>query len=557
MVITIVLSSLVPLLVIAGTILYYFEISYRAKTIEHLKVLSRKHARLIDTYLTDKLADIKAMALSYPFGRLADESFLRERLLVLHEVYGRNFVDLGLVDQNGVQVAYAGPYRLERADYSEAPWFRRAINLDEYISDVFPGLRGHPHFIVTVRADHGGSKYILRATVDFELFNSLVENIAVGTTGFAFIINKQGDFQSNPRFEVAQGKERFLALFAEPPGSGGPEEVRVVEEKGPDGRDCLHIMSRLKNGDWLLAYQQNVEDAFSVVYLTRRIAVAIFILGLSLMVAVSVVLSRRMVRRIYEADQQKEMMNEQVIEAGKLASLGELAAGIAHEINNPVAIMVEEAGWIQDLLQEEDLKGSPNAEEFQRALTQIRTQGQRCKDITFKLLSFARKTDPTLKSVQINDLVEDVVALSHQRARYGNIKIKVNLTPDLPEVMVSPSEMQQVLLNLINNSCDAIDARGGTIEISTRKTKDHTVVDVTDDGPGIPQPNLARIFDPFFTTKPVGKGTGLGLSICYGIVKKIGGDITVNSAVGVGTTFHVYIPLAPEHEGKPAENTPA
>jgi two-component system NtrC family sensor kinase len=237
------------------------------------------------------------------------------------------------------------------------------------------------------------------------------------------------------------------------------------------------------------------------------------------------------------------MMNEQVIEAGKLASIGELAAGIAHEINNPVAIMVEEAGWMEDLLAEEELGECKNIDEFKRALGQVKTQGVRCKEITYKLLSFARRTDPKMRDVQLNDLVEEIVGISEQRARYSNVKITKHLLPDLPMVSASPSEMQQVFLNLINNAIDAIGPGGGTIDVATRVDGGFAIVDVADSGQGIPKSILPRIFDPFFTTKPVGKGSGLGLSICYGIVKKMGGRITVNSAVGIGTTFHVHVPL--------------
>jgi two-component system NtrC family sensor kinase len=236
-------------------------------------------------------------------------------------------------------------------------------------------------------------------------------------------------------------------------------------------------------------------------------------------------------------------MDEQIVETGKLASIGELAAGIAHEINNPVAIMVEEAGWIGDLLEEEDLKESSNLDEFKRALNQIRTQGKRCKDITYKLLSFARKTDPREQDVQLNELLEELMALSAQRAKYGNITIKTDFQEKLPAVMVSQSEMQQVFLNLINNSIDAMEKRGGEITLRTRVEESHVVVDVEDNGPGIARANLGRIFDPFFTTKPVGKGTGLGLSICYGIIKKYGGEIEVRSVPEVKTTFSVRIPL--------------
>jgi len=256
-----------------------------------------------------------------------------------------------------------------------------------------------------------------------------------------------------------------------------------------------------------------------------------------------------MVQRIARADREKEMMNEQVIEAGKLASVGELAAGIAHEINNPMAIMVEEAGWIEDLLQEEEFQEGANLDEFKRAVKQIKTQGKRCKEITHKLLSFARKTDPAIKVVQLNDLVEEIVALCEQRAKYSSIHINMNLMSPLPTIHASPSEMQQVLLNLINNAVDAMEKSGGSIDITTRVDGAYVVLDVADTGPGIPQANLARIFDPFFTTKAVGKGTGLGLSICYGIIHKMGGEISVNSAVGIGAVFHIRIPR-PKIDGK-------
>jgi two-component system NtrC family sensor kinase len=238
------------------------------------------------------------------------------------------------------------------------------------------------------------------------------------------------------------------------------------------------------------------------------------------------------------------MMNEQIIEAGKLASVGELAAGIAHEINNPVAIMVEEAGWIEDLLEEDGSSEDPA--EVRRAIKQIKNQGARCKQITHKLLSFARKTDPELRKVQLNELIDEVVALSEQRVKYSNVKLNLNLAQHLPEIYVSPSEFEQVLLNLVNNALDAMTPDGGTLEITTRVDGGQVVVDVADSGQGIPKANLARIFDPFFTTKPVGKGTGLGLSICYGIIRKMEGEISVNSAVGLGTTFHVRLPLPPE-----------
>jgi two-component system NtrC family sensor kinase len=230
--------------------------------------------------------------------------------------------------------------------------------------------------------------------------------------------------------------------------------------------------------------------------------------------------------------------------AGKLATIGELASGIAHEINNPVAIMVEEAGWIQDLLDEEEFKKSDNLDEFESAVKQIQTQGQRCKQITHKLLSFARKTDVRLSDVQINDLINELVELSSQRAKYSNVIIKTSLQKGLPLIKISQPEMQQVFFNLINNAIDAINRKGGIINISSQLQDNNIIISVADSGSGIPEDNLSRIFDPFFTTKPVGKGTGLGLSICYGIIKKLGGDIDVKSVLERGTTFTIRIPVS-------------
>ncbi|RPJ77570.1 MAG: GHKL domain-containing protein, partial [Deltaproteobacteria bacterium] len=215
---------------------------------------------------------------------------------------------------------------------------------------------------------------------------------------------------------------------------------------------------------------------------------------------------------------------------------------IAHEINNPVAIMVEEAGWIHDLLEDEPVNKLENKEEFERALAQIKTQGIRCREITQKLLSFARKIDSSVANVNINEIINDVIRFCSQRAKYSNVVIQSKLGENLPVLKISHTEMQQVLLNLMNNALDALEKRGGNISITSMLEDDDVVISVKDDGPGIPPAIIHRIFDPFFTTKAVGKGTGLGLSICYGIIKKLGGNIDVQSIIDAGTTFSVRIP---------------
>jgi len=555
MIATIIVVSFTPLILVISILLHQFTISYQHKTYAHLEELVQKHKQNIDTFLNEKLSNLISLTSHYTYAELSDKNFLEQELQRLRTAYGDVLVDLGCIDHKGNQLAYAGHYNLENAFYAEADWFQAAINKRFFISDVFMGLRGSPHFIITVGNLHQDEPWLLRATIDFNAFNTLVKNLRIGQTGFAFIVNSSGQFQTRPPFdyEICQSCYQYFTEAVN--GSGGA--VHIVERNDETGEKHLYAVAELKGGDWMLIFKQETSDAFSELTRMYGLAIAIFFLGALAIIAMTTVLSRRMIRRIRITDEEKEELNQQMIETGKLASVGELAAGIAHEINNPVAIMVEEAGWIGDLLEDVDPDRAdtppPDLPEIERALQQIRTQGQRCKEITHKLLSFARKTDSTTRDVQMNDLIREIITLSEQMARYNKVTITTDLMTDLPYVTISPSEMQQVILNLINNALDVMEKTGGAIHITTKMSrleKDHIVITVEDNGPGIPEANLPLIFDPFFTTKPVGKGTGLGLSICYGIVQKMGGKIDVHSAIGQGTRFRIWIPY--QKDGAPA-----
>ncbi len=543
MITTVIIVSLIPMLLVGGVIYYQFHVSYKEKVYDHLGELIRKHKQNIDAFLKEKLADIRFLASTCGIEELNRKAVLEERLDGLREEYGTIFEDLGVVNAQGRQVAYAGPFKLDDADYGEADWFKKAIGSSHFISDVFMGLRGYPHFIVATRYTVDGSPWLLRATINFTAFNSLVENIRIGRTGFAYILNRDGEFQTEPAFRTKLSREEYAQFFIRKASIPQQDGIHIHEEMGGRGGKSLFVGAFLKDGDWLMVYQQKTSDAFSDLHQAQGMAVLMAFLGALGIVSTATIYTRQMIGRIAQADRDKELMNKQVIETGKLASIGQLAAGIAHEINNPVAIMVEEAGWIEDLLEEEEFKEGKNLDEFQRALRQINTQGRRCKEITHKLLSFARKTDSRAQEVNVNELIQELVDLSSQRSRYSNVTINTRLAPNLPVLKASQTEVQQVLLNLMNNALDAMEKEGGTLDIATRREKEHLLIKMADSGPGIPAANLERIFEPFFTTKSVGKGTGLGLSICYGIVKKMGGEITVESAVGKGTTFDVRIPM--------------
>ena len=533
--------SFLPLLVVSGIILDQFGVSYNEKLYAHLEEMVHKHTQDIDGFLNERLHTLQFLSDSCGFENLLDESILQSKLSLLQQNFGAVFEDLGIINEAGVQEFYAGRLKLEKAQYSHAPWFPEAIERQYYISDVFLGLRSSPHFIVSVKRFHQDRPYLLRATINFEAFNSLAENLRIGKTGSAFILNKKGEFQTKPQYDLLPSKKSypdFIKAAKKTKNKMYTGEFKGTAEQG----SLIYVAALLKNENWMLVYHQGRTEAFADLIRTQITAVVMISIGGALIVMMMLIFFHQVISRFAEADREKEMMNRQIVESGKLASVGELAAGIAHEINNPVAIMVQEAGWIEDLLGEEELKHSKNLEEFMRALKQVNTQGQRCKEITHKLLSFARKTSPDIEKLQINDSIAEVVAITNMAA-YTKCSIHTNLDERLPLIYGSQAEIQQVFLNLINNALHALEKDGGQIDITSRLEADCVLIIVEDDGPGIPAANLNRIFDPFFTTKPVGKGSGLGLSICFGIIKKMGGEIDVHSIVDEGTRFEIRFPL--------------
>jgi signal transduction histidine kinase/CheY-like chemotaxis protein len=253
----------------------------------------------------------------------------------------------------------------------------------------------------------------------------------------------------------------------------------------------------------------------------------------------------RLERAVSEKANQLDAAQRQVVHAEKLSALGELIAGIVHELNNPLTGIM---GYSQLLLQR------PHDRKNERDLQRIFEEARRASRIVHNLLSFARLQRPEKHSCQLNDLVGKVVELRSYDLKLGNILVECRLAPALPPVLVDETQLQQVVLNLVNNAQQAIaekGADGGRIAISTRREGEKVLVAVSDDGPGIPPGVAEKVFDPFFTTKEQGKGTGLGLSISYGIVREHGGQIYYETEQGKGSTFYVELPvMAAEHEAQ-------
>jgi signal transduction histidine kinase/CheY-like chemotaxis protein len=244
--------------------------------------------------------------------------------------------------------------------------------------------------------------------------------------------------------------------------------------------------------------------------------------------------SEELEHKVEERTQELRAAQEQLLQSEKLASIGQLASGVAHEINNPMGVILGFAQGILKTLPEDDLLRKP--------LTTMEKESLRCKRIVQNLLDFARHSEPTLHLININKLVDASCELVKHQIALQDVKLVKGYDPALPPTMADPNQLQQVFINIMLNAYQAMPD-GGTLHITTRTVGPKLQVIFADTGTGIPSEKVQNIFDPFFTTKEVGEGTGLGLSVSYGIVKAHGGDIEVESQEGKGTTFIIKLPF--------------
>jgi len=246
--------------------------------------------------------------------------------------------------------------------------------------------------------------------------------------------------------------------------------------------------------------------------------------------------SEELEQKVDERTKELKQTQEQLIQSEKLASIGQLAAGVAHELNNPISVML---GFSQAILRK-----LPEDNPLYKPLSTIEREGLRCKGIIQNLLDFARRSKPAFQPTNINEVLEAACALIEHQISLDNVVITKGYAPNLPRVLADANQIQQVFVNIIHNAYQAMP-QGGTLRLITRSLGDEVQVIFSDTGVGISPENIKRIFDPFFTTKEVGQGTGLGLSVSYGIVEQHGGTIEVESKVGVGTTFIIKLPIMP------------
>ena len=540
-----ILVPVIPFIAVLGIGYHHFTTSLETSTLATMNRIVEDHRQMIDAFLRERRGDLGFILNTHSYEDLTDPERFYKVFTQLQR-YSNAFVDLGVFDQEGIHVMYQGPYRLVGIDYGKEEWFRHTLKEGYYISDVFLGFRRIPHFVVALKREESGKTWVIRATIDTHVFNELVEKVRIGKTGEAYILNAQGIFQTARR-----SGGNLLAQDPDDVHETKPQPgVRTFIRKDARGDECLFATTWLQEKEWMLVVRQETADAFKALRSATFMILFIMILGGVIISILAYTLTRRIIRRMQRIDAEKQQLGQQLVRATRLAELGQMAAGFAHEINNPLQIMKSDRALIEmiftDLKKKGDLRES-DVKDLEETLEQLKLQIERCSKITQTILDFGRKSEPTENDVDLAAFIPQVTSMITQKASVQGIRLKKEISEQTPLLRVDASQLQQVLLNLLNNAIDAITDRhgceGGELSIQAGPDTDGRVkISVTDNGAGISTENLKKIFAPFFTTKPPGKGTGLGLYVCYGIIEGMGGAMEVESKRGVGTTFVVYLP---------------
>jgi signal transduction histidine kinase len=289
---------------------------------------------------------------------------------------------------------------------------------------------------------------------------------------------------------------------------------------------------------------KNKKDLMKPWYTTRLQLMGFLAGSVTIILIVILGVATYLVNKIYLADQKRITMLHQVEYSNKMATIGRLAAGVAHEINNPLAVINEKAGLIKDLFSMKE--ASARDEKLMKTVNAIIFSVERCAKITRRLLSFMRNTGVVTEGVNLKETIQEVLGFLSKEAEYRSLHMSVQVDDDVPQITSDRGRLQEILLNVINNSFAAMQD-GGHLEVAVKRVKEDSVaVTITDDGCGIPRADMERVFEPFFSTRTGKGGTGLGLSITSGLVQELGGDIRVDSEVGKGTSFTVLLPITPK-----------
>lgn len=527
------LVTILPLFSLAGLNYYEHQSTMSAEIQAPLRILVGKTKHSVELFMAERTSAVSFIASAYSFEELSSESNLQRIFQVMRREF-TGFVDLGLIDSQGNQVSYSGPYDLKGRNYAEQAWFHQVQFKGTYISDVFLGFRKFPHVVIAVRhTTESGKSWILRATLDTIHFDRIISAMGLEPGNDAFLLNRSGILQTESR---QYGRVLDKLPFPLPPTNF---ESNVQAMHDDQQRNIFLASAFVADTDFVIVATKPKPTAFSTWYTVRADLLFIFVTGVIIIFMAVYRLTSILIKRLQESDEQRLGAIHQMEHTQKLSSIGRLAAGVAHEINNPLAIINEKAGLMRDLL---NLRPDfPDQERFSKQIDAILRSVDRCRGITHRMLGFAKRMDVKIEVLDLNAVLLETLGFLEREAQYRNIDLRWVLAPNLPSIPTDHGQIQQVFLNILNNALAAVPD-GGIITLTSWNKDDYFVgISVEDNGCGMSEETCKHMFEPFFTTKKE-KGTGLGMSITYGIVKRLGGEIQVNSKLNEGTSVTILLP---------------
>lgn len=526
--------AIVPLAFMTLVNYYQDQRAYRAEMSHQISLILNTTKNTLEFIIEERQSVLSLLVRQKDFFELSNDDSLRATLINLKNSFG-GFVDLGIIDSDGIQRYYTGPYDLKGKNYRDQPWFHEVCLRGVHVSDVFMGYRNFPHFIIAIKRDIAdGNFFILRATVDMELINNQIYALDLDKSTDVFIINKDGILQTDSKF---MGKELEDSGIRIPLHSRN--KINILESRSKAKR-ISYGYAFINNSPFIIYASTQLENPFKH-WISRR-AELLWFLGVTIIVIVVIIIYRStyMVNRLRTSDERRAKALHNIEYTNKMATIGRMAASVAHEINNPLAIINEKAGLLKDIVSHtEDF---PRKDKSYSLLTAIEDSVERCSKVTHRLLGFSRRMEVKKEVIDVENLMVEVAGFLGKEAEHRNITINFDFGDNLPTLESDRGQLQQVFLNILNNAVAAVPD-GGRINIKAAQINEGFVdITISDNGSGILPENLKNIFEPFFSTK--GEfGTGLGLSITKDIVEKLAGKINVNSEVGVGTDFTVSLPV--------------
>jgi signal transduction histidine kinase len=491
--------------------------------------------RSVSLFISERRSVLDFIVHDHTFETLNDKARLAAILDNLNKRFN-GFTDLGVIDSSGVQRTYVGPHRLEGLDYSNELWFRRVLKHGVYISELVMGYRKEPHLDFAVKRNlPDGSFFVLRAALDAQKFNELIAQFEVGKKTDTFVINREGVLQTPSRDYGSVLKKIQIRIPDYSP------KAQVFESKNDKNERTVIGYAYIPETPFILMIVKQKGELIQPWYKTGWAFTGILATSILVILLVTLGVASNLVDQIHKADQERVDTLHQVEYTNKMVSLGRLASGVAHEINNPLAIINQKAGHIRDIFTlTETYKKDPKLISL---VDSVLATVHRCAEVTKGLLDFARHLNVSIQTINLQEIINEVKSVLTKEAEFRRITVGVDLSENIPSFESDRGKLEQVFFNLFNNAIAAMKD-GGHLEIKAqREDTDFVSITFSDSGLGIAEADLKHVFEPFLYSRTGESGTGLGLAVTYALVQEIGGQISVQSELGTGTRFNIRLPL--------------